>query len=80
MPDTESKYSYLWDGSQTGWVLLAAPELPGNYCIFNKETSVLLKVARADLNLKLCERMRAAGCEVLEEPPHPLPVVRAQRD
>jgi hypothetical protein len=67
MSDLERKYGYLWDGSDEGWVLLRAPELPGGYCVFNKKRMVLLHVDSGDLNMRPCERMREAACEALED-------------
>ena len=69
MKDLEKQYGYLWDGEDKGWVLLRAPELLGGYCVVNKIRMVLLHVDDSELNLQLCERMREAGCEVLEDLP-----------
>jgi len=78
MSDLERKYGYLWDGSDEGWILLRAPESPGGYCVFNKRRMALLHVESSDLNTQLCERMREAGCEILEDQPKG-PEVQVQR-
>jgi hypothetical protein len=70
MPDADlKKYEYLWDGTQSGWVLLQAPHLEGGLCIFNKVGRVLLHVESAELNQGLCERLKQKGVEVLDAIP-----------
>ncbi len=68
MTESVENYVYLWDGSQTGWALLTAPELEGGYCIFDVANSTLLHIDDSALNAALCQRMRAAGCEVIDDP------------
>ncbi len=63
------KYKYLWDGSAPGWVLLKAPDLAGEYCIFNEHTSTLLHTEDDQLNLLLCQRMRESGCKTIDKLP-----------
>jgi len=60
MPINVEEYAYLWNGSEEGWVLLKAPNLPGGYSIFNRKSSILLHVDSEELNVLLCERMRDA--------------------
>ena len=73
------EYAYLWNGSEEGWVLLKAPDLRGGYCIFNRRSSALLHIDDADLNMLLCERMRDAGCDVLDNLPKEMPEIVAER-
>ena len=61
-----NRYSYLWDGTQPGWVLLRAPELAGGLCIYNKRGQALLHVESSDLNSALCEELRRRGAEILD--------------
>lgn len=68
MADVE-KYSYLWDGSHDGWCLLIAPDLESGFCIFNVLTNNLFHVDDERLNSLLCERMKAAGCRILDTLP-----------
>ena len=65
----EEEHAFLWNGSEPGWALLRTPDLRGGYCIFNRRTQVLLHVESEDLNLLLCERMRAAGCKIFDALP-----------
>lgn len=62
-------YSYLWDGAQSGWVLLVAPEMLGGFCIFNSLENTLLHIDDECFNQALCEKMREAGCEILDNFP-----------
>jgi hypothetical protein len=68
MSESMENYAYLWDGSQTGWALLTAPELEGGYCIFNVANSTLLHIDDDVLNAALCQRMREAGREIIDDP------------
>ena len=56
------KYSYLWDGSESGWVVLKDKY---KYTIFNKETKMMLLVEDEDLNNRLAAYMILNGCEVI---------------
>jgi hypothetical protein len=62
-------YSYLWDGSQPGWVLLKAPALESGYCIFNVSSSTLLHVDDEELNTALCNAMIEAGRPIIDDLP-----------
>jgi hypothetical protein len=73
------EYAYLWNGSEEDWVLLKAPDLRGGYCIFNRSSSALLHIESDDLNILLCERMRDAGCEILDNLPSEIPEIVAER-
>jgi hypothetical protein len=67
--DELDECAYLWDGSEPGWVLLKAPKLESGYSIFNRLRSVAMLVEDEALNTRLCERMKEAGCEVLDRLP-----------
>ena len=67
--ETMASYSYLWDGSTLGWVLLKASELRGGYCVFNKINSVLLHIESGSDNEAVCMKMKESGCEILSELP-----------
>jgi hypothetical protein len=67
--DEFEQYSYLWDGSDGGWVLLQEPDLASGYCIFNVRKRVLLHLDNEGLNTSLCERMKVAGAPVLASIP-----------
>jgi hypothetical protein len=67
MTENVQNYSYLWDGSQLGWVLLSAPDLAGGYCIFNNLKSTLLHIDDETLNETLCKRMKESGCDIVDE-------------
>jgi hypothetical protein len=59
--------AYLWDGSEPGWVLLEDPDEPGSYRLlpFNKLTGFALLIELDDLAVRVCQRMKESGCEVL---------------
>ena len=63
--DDLKKYSYLWDGTDPGWVLLRAPDLTGGLCIYNKRGAIL-HVESSELNQSLCQRLKQAGVEILD--------------
>jgi hypothetical protein len=63
------EFAYLWDGSQPDWVLLTAPELLGGYRVFNAQKCLRLHFDSDELNAALCQRMKEAGCEVLDKLP-----------
>jgi hypothetical protein len=65
----EQQYRHLWEGLEEGWVLLKTPSLPGGYSVFNKLHSTALLIESDELNMAVCERMKDAGCEVLENIP-----------
>jgi hypothetical protein len=73
------KYARLWNGSEEGWVLLKIPHSPGRYSIFNRKSSVFLRINNGDLNALLCERMRNAGCDILDDLPVDMPEIVAER-
>jgi len=76
--DPLAQYKYLWDGSEPGWVLLKAPNLPGGYCVFHKAKQILLHIESANTNEAVCKRMKESGCEVLEKLPSSTAAVRPQ--
>lgn len=62
------QYEYLWNKTDSNWVLLKAPELPGGYCVVNKLGAYLL-IESDEVNEAVCKRMRAAGCKVIDSMP-----------
>ena len=62
-------YSYLWDGSSPGWVLLKSPYLHCGYCVFDEQNSVLLHIDDELLNTQICQRMKESGCKVIDSIP-----------
>jgi hypothetical protein len=67
-------YSYLWDGSAPGWVLLKSPYLDCGHCVFNEQNSVLLHIEREQLNTQICQRMKESGCQVIDSIPTTGPI------
>ena len=67
--DRLGQFQYLWDGSQPGWVLLKAPDLPGGYCVFHKSGRILFHMENGELNQAICEKMKAHGCEIIDKVP-----------
>ena len=74
MPDNIDHYSYLWNGSEPGWVLLKSPDLVGGYCVFNEVSSALLHIENGQLNMKVCQRMKEMGCKTIDAMPKPAPL------
>jgi hypothetical protein len=64
--DFEKRYSYLWDGSEPGWVLVKISDSKSGYLPFNRQTSRAVCIEIDEDNLAVCQRMRAAGCEIVE--------------
>jgi hypothetical protein len=60
-------YSYLWDGSQPGWVLLRDSD--GGYCVYHKTNEVICLIESDDLNEVVCKKMLEEGCEILDDLP-----------
>lgn len=65
----EQQYAYLWEQLDQGWVLVKSPDLPGRYCVFNKVTSTALCIEDDEVNQAVCQRMKDAGCDVLDSIP-----------
>lgn len=59
------EYSYLWDGTQSGWGLLKKDDT--GYTIFDTENSVMLKIDDVNLQHVLCEKMLSSGVKIIEE-------------
>lgn len=60
-------YSYLWDGTQSGWKLAREKEFPDDIFIINHENGTFLLVDDPSLKKRLLERMLRAGMEIEEE-------------
>lgn len=61
------QYSYLWNGSEEGWVLLELE--PDSLCIVNEITGILLHIESDELNQELCKRLRELGTKTITEMP-----------
>ncbi len=59
------EYSYLWDGTQSGWGLLKKDGT--GYTIFDAENSVMLKIDDVNLQHTLCEKMLLSGVKIIEK-------------
>ena len=59
------EYSYLWDGTQSGWGLLKKDD--NSYTIFDAKNSVMLKIDNADIQHALCEKMLLSGVNIIED-------------
>ena len=66
-------YEYLWQRTDSNWVLLKSP-IDDGYCIFNKQGHILI-IEADELNEAVCKRMKDAGCEILETLPDLGPAV-----
>jgi hypothetical protein len=66
-------YEYLWNRTDSNWVLLRVPH-SDRYCIFNKLGSVLL-IEDDAMASEICTRMKNAGCDILETIPEMGPAV-----
>ena len=59
-------YSYLWDGSATGWVLVSVDD----HCsIFNEKTRMLLAIDDDSLHQEIVSKMRQRSVKVLDSIP-----------
>lgn len=64
------RYCRVWDGTETGWVLLRADEPPElSDVIYNTETRMMLVIEDDDLASQVRARMLAQGARVIEEIP-----------
>lgn len=61
--DQLEEYSYLWDGSDPGWVVLKDEY---DYTIYNTQRHSVLSIEDEDLNNQLAAAMILSGCEVYE--------------
>jgi hypothetical protein len=67
--DKIKEYSFLWDGSSVGWVLLASQDHPDEYSVFNKVNRTLLHIESTEIKDAVCDMMKKHGCETLENVP-----------
>jgi hypothetical protein len=58
------KYSYLWDGTQSGWVLVKDAEFPDETFIVNRTKGSHLHIDDPILKKSVCVRMLDAGVSV----------------
>ena len=64
-----ARYSYLWDGSAEGWVLLRDDVTPDKYLIFNTRTRCALLIEGEQLAQQLKDEMLAHNVQVLDHLP-----------
>jgi hypothetical protein len=55
-------YSYLWDGSEPGWVLFLTGD---TYLPYNEETNMALVIEDDDELERVTDKMRASGVRVV---------------
>jgi hypothetical protein len=58
-------YHYLWDGSESGWVLLATGRA---YLPYNQETERALIIEDDDEFLQVIDKMKELAIPVLDTP------------
>jgi hypothetical protein len=66
MKDELAEYSYLWDGSSPGWVLVKDPEVSGEFSVVHKTRHVALLIENDAISKAVCQKMLENGCEVLD--------------
>jgi hypothetical protein len=67
MSDELDEFNHLWDGSEPGWALF---ELPGGgQLIVNSQTFLAKIIEDDDLAVRVRQRMKDSGCQILKEPP-----------
>ena len=67
MTDELSRFAYLWDGTQAGWVLVRVKD---RFLVVNKQGHMALLICEDDSTYEaVCKRMIAEGCEILDEVP-----------
>lgn len=69
--DVANEYAFLWDGTESGWVVVKSAESSSGRYIFNLATRSMLLVEIDALNEELCDQMLRAGCALLEGIPEP---------
>ncbi len=64
--DALAEWSYLWDGSQEGWMLLKNPE--GGFSIYNMAGHVLL-IESNETAKAVCQKLLEKGVPILDDLP-----------
>lgn len=67
--DYLSEYKYLWDGSESGWVLIKTPNNSGDYTVFNKFNRVFLHFDDPKIKEIICNEMIKRNCEQIDDFP-----------
>ncbi|NOU31611.1 MAG: hypothetical protein HOO96_27235 [Polyangiaceae bacterium] len=68
--DELHQYTYLWDGTQPAWRLVALGR-PGAFVILNEETSVGLIIEDDEVYKAVTAKMLASGVKVVAAPQPP---------
>jgi len=63
------EYSFLWDGSQPGWVLVKPEPGQCNYTIYNTETKMFLVIEISADYEWVCFEMLQRGVRVVDQFP-----------
>lgn len=64
-----SEYEYLWDGSDSGWVLVENSESESGYTIYNEVKHIMLHIDITDLKSRICKELLDSGAKVLKDMP-----------
>jgi hypothetical protein len=62
-------YGHLWNGSESGWVLVRGISQPDRFNVYNLETRMMLVIENEQLAKRIHERMLAEGATVIDEIP-----------
>ena len=65
------EYEYLWNGTQSGWVLVRCNVVDSDveYIIFNEQRSRMLLIEDSEVQRLVCERLLSLDVRVLDEVP-----------
>lgn len=71
MSPTLDEYGYLWDGTQSGWVLVRCNTdgEDAEYMVCNELKDRMLLIEDSELQRLVCERLLSLGVTVLEDLP-----------
>ena len=66
---TLTEYDYLWNGTQSGWVLVRfkAIDEDSEYMVYNEQKGSLLLIEDSEVQRLVCERLLSLGVTVVEE-------------
>ena len=71
MSPIANEYDYLWNGTQSGWVLVRcyADDQEAEYMVYNELKGKMLLIEDTEALRLVCERLKSSGVTVLEEIP-----------
>ena len=71
MTPSLDEYDYLWNGTQSGWVLLRsnAGDEDAKYVVYNEQRSRMLLIEDSEVQRLVCEQLLSRGVKVLAEVP-----------